>query len=479
MRVAILGAGITGLATAWLLRSGGADVTLYEAGSATGGLGATVRRDGWAFDLGPHELRADDPALRALLQETCEDDLIEVEKRTAQRFRGRDLRYPFETTALLRALGPSLSLRALGELLRAGARNALRAPADGSFASWTRERFGRTLYESYFEPYTRKVWGLDPADLDADVARQRIAADSVWDLLKKTLALRWLGVEDTRRAHSEHVRTFLYTRGGIGTLQQRLCLAVERAGGRIELGKRLVGADARAGAVRALRFADGSRAERFDQVVSTIPLPLLVRALLGARAEPLLETCALPFRAMAFVLVRVARPRVGDWHWVYYPEPDVPWQRMTEFAHFGAGMTPPGTTGVTLELSCAPGDATWGASDGELCTLCIGRMEELSLLRRADVLGADVVRVEHAYPLQVKGFARRVQQLVAALGEAENLVTVGRQGLFRYCNIDECVRMALDVAPRLLAGEGAIRYAHDPTWTGAGLERRAARVRAS
>lgn len=56
MKVAVLGAGISGLTTAWALKRHGADVTVLEAAARPGGAIGSVRRDGYVAEHGPHTL---------------------------------------------------------------------------------------------------------------------------------------------------------------------------------------------------------------------------------------------------------------------------------------------------------------------------------------------------------------------------------------------------------------------------------------
>jgi len=469
LRVAIVGAGVTGLTTAYLLRRQGAEVTVYEAQAQEGGLAASFRRDGFSFDFGPHELCTDNPGLVSLVREVCGEDLVQVRKRIAHHFLGRYVKYPFEVVDVLRNVGLALGARAITEVAWCRLRNAVRAPLDDSFESWTDARFGHTLYGLYFGPYTRKVWGLDPARLDPRTASQRITVDSVWDLVRKTLAYHWLGAEDFKHAHSELHRAFFYLRHGVGTLQERLRARAEALGVSFRFGRRLLAIERDGARVRGLRFEGEEPARGFDYVVSTIPVSRLVSLALPAQAEALLAETALPFRAMAFVFLRVARPQLLDYHWVYYSDPGVPFQRLTEFTHFGAEMAPPGRTGVALEISCTPGDGTWEASDDALTDRSVSALERLGLLRREDVVGCDVVRQRYAYPVQVQGFIERRERLLGALGEVENLVTIGRQGLFRYCNMNECMEMAMEVVPELLSGKASIRYTREGSWLGVGI----------
>lgn len=474
MTVAVVGAGITGLSTAYLLLREGVPTTVYEAASDVGGLAASFRNGSFAFDFGPHEFCTDDPRLQRLLAEVVGDDLLQIEKRTAQHFRGRFVRYPFEVVDVLRNVGPRLCARAVVEVGLSRLRNLVRRPDDGSFEAWTHARFGRTLYETYFGPYTRKVWGRDPSLLDPRTASQRISVDSYWDLARKTLGYQFLGAEDFKRTHSEFQKSFFYVRGGIGRLQEHLRRAVVELGGEIRLEHRLSGAGVGPRGVERLTFANGAVADAFDHVVSTIPLPLLVRTVLGDEGDALVRANDLPFRGMAFVFLRVDRPRVLDYHWTYYPDEDVPFQRATEFTHFEADMCPPGQTGLALEVSCDPGEENWEADDEVLVRRCVDALAAVTPLDPSEVLGADVVRVGHAYPVQVVGFLEKSERLVGSLARFPNLVTIGRQGLFRYCNMNECMEMALDVVPSLVGGEQAIRCSTAPSWRGVGLTDRVA-----
>ncbi len=468
MTVAIVGAGVTGLSLGYLLLQRGIAVRIYEAAPNAGGLASTWRRDGFGFDFGPHEFVSDNPALKALLEEVCGDDLLSVRKRVAQHFRGRALSYPFEIADVVRSMGPLLSARIVAEALLAPLRRD--RSATPNFESWTRAHFGPTLYDVYFGPYTRKVWGVEPTSLDVATARSRISVDSAWELMKKTLAHQFLGEEEFENPHSELRHSFLYVRHGIGRLQEHLERRVRELGGEVRYRKRLANLERDGARVCALEFEDGERVTDFDYCVSSAPLPAVARRLLGENDPRRLATERLPFRGMIFVFLRARAPQLADYHWIYFPEPRCVFQRTTEFVHFGAQMAPAGCTGVAFEIAANPGEALWNEPDEQLAQRCIDEYVRLGWLRAQDVLGADVLRVPHAYPIQISGFRQTADGLIEALAEFENFVTVGRQGLFRYCNINECLEMSIEVAQAIAAGRRSIRYQQASSWIGAFAE---------
>jgi|GEM_PF-218532 len=472
LRVAVIGGGATGLSTALLARRAGLEVEVYEAAPHAGGLAGCFGVDDFLFDFGPHELVTDNRELLALLQELCGDDLLQVRKRSAQYFQERFIAYPFRIADLLQKVRKRFLVRAIADAALARVRGVLTRRRPANLEEWVRGHFGDTLFDFYFGPYTRKVWGLAPKELDARTASQRIAADSIVALAVKSLRLQLFGKEDFDRTHDEQRHNFLYVRGGMGELGNALAAQFEADGGRVHLGKRLVGLglDDDGRRIERLDFADGTSASGFDYVVSTMPLPEFFPL---ARPESPLVASHVPrldFRGMVFCFVGFDRPQVLDHHWVYFPGEDVPFQRVTDFGHFNAGMAPPGRTGLAFELSSNPGERYWEMPDERVLELCTIELERLGLASRREVVAWKVVRVRRAYPVQTNGYAETASAVLDDLARVENAVPLGRQGIFRYCNTDECIEMSMDVVPRMAARERSIRFERASTWVGVGAQ---------
>lgn len=85
-RVVVVGGGIAGLAAAWDLVRGGADVTVLESERRPGGMIVTERRDGFLLEGGPDGFLAAEPELPALAGELGIADRV-----VAQQARGSSL----------------------------------------------------------------------------------------------------------------------------------------------------------------------------------------------------------------------------------------------------------------------------------------------------------------------------------------------------------------------------------------------------
>ncbi|BCL80320.1 FAD-dependent oxidoreductase [Ktedonobacteria bacterium brp13] len=79
--VAIIGAGISGLAAAHTLSDAGANVTIYEKSHAVGGRAVTRRRNGYVYDYGAQYFKEGSPEIMAFITERFRTpDLFDITK---------------------------------------------------------------------------------------------------------------------------------------------------------------------------------------------------------------------------------------------------------------------------------------------------------------------------------------------------------------------------------------------------------------
>jgi protoporphyrinogen oxidase len=464
-RVVIVGGGITGLTCAHQLARSGHEVTVYEKGQSMGGLASSYHMDEAVFDYGPHEFCTENPVLVEALKEILGQDLLVRQKTAAQHFGGKYVDYPLSPVQVLAQLSPVLITRVFLEVVLQRLKTLVWSSNDYSFEKWVVSRFGRTLYRTYFGPYTRKVWGIDPDRLDPRTASSRISFNSIFDYIIKTTAYFLFKRDDYSSIHSPLKNSYYYARGGIGTLTQRLAERCVEAGVKFEFDHGLERLESEGDVVQALHFENGQSVRDFDYVVSTIP----VTGLLACMGHPVI---GLPvrFRSMVFVFMVIPKEKMSPYSWIYFPDEDVIFQRTTEFSHLDADMTPPGKTGVCFEISCFPDDPFWKMSDARIVGRVRADLEKVGLLERSVACEVHVVRKKFIYPIQVVGYLEGIHALMTPVRKLKNAVSTGRQGLYKYCNMNECMEMALEVAEQIEAGTERFRYELDSSWKGAGLE---------
>ncbi len=451
MRVAILGGGACGTTAAWHLARAGVDVTVLEREPRVGGLCGTEERDGFRFDFGGHRFISKSRALQHLVQELVGEELLLRTRSSAVLHGGRRYRYPLELDDVVRNAGVLDGGRALASYARQRLR---RRGADVSFEDWVVQRFGRRLYDAFFGPYTHKLWGIPPTEISSDWAAQRISLPSLGDVALRLAGLRYGGART-------YARRYWYPRLGIGQIFERMAAVAERHGARFRLGARVTGLErARDGGVRAVRFCAerGDEELACDAVISTVSLPLVAR-MLGGPSLPLdvaRAAARLRFRAIRLVHLLLDRPEFSPHTWLYVSEPRYRIARIQEPRRRSPEMAPPGRTSLMLELPCDAGDELWSMSDDAVTALCL---DELAALGFGDV-GRDLVGhfssfVEEGYPIYHLDYRRERAHVLAFAAETPNLVSVGRQGAFRYVFMDTAMEMGVAAAERVLGRAGA------------------------
>jgi protoporphyrinogen oxidase len=321
---------------------------------------------------------------------------------------------------------------------------------EATFEDWVVARFGRPLYDTFFGPYTQKLWGRHPAKISADWAAERISLLSLGDA-----ALRLARLRDT--PIRTYARRYRYPRFGMGQLYERLAAEVVRLGGEVRRGAHVTGLETAGDRVTAVRFHGANGPERIavGELLSTIALPELVRALAPAAiGDVALATQKLTFRSLVFLNIALRREAVSENTWMYVASGRLRISRIQEPKRRSPSMAPAGRTSMMLEIPCDVGDEIWTADTAALLARFSRELAELGFAIE-DAIEAFVVRVEHGYPVYHLGYDEDRRILLATVERFANVRTAGRQGLFRYVFMDAAMQMGIEAARQMASGERA------------------------
>lgn len=443
------GAGPAGLAAGLALARAGRPVVVVERSDGVGGLARTHERGGFRFDVGGHRFSTRLPLIAALWEELLGDDFLVRERRSRILFDGRYLDYPLTARTALARLGPAEAARILASYL--AARLSPVSP-EVTLADWLVNRFGRRLFETFFRPYTEKLWGLRCEELGAQWAAQRIRGLSVRAAIADMLR-RGSGGQRTLET------SFRYPRLGPGMLWQRMAERIEAAGGVVLVGHALTAVRLEAGRVCAVevRGPDGPASLPAAHLVSTIPLRDLAAAL-GPALPSAVSRASAALRHRAYVEVALVLEGADPFPdtWVYLHDREVRAGRAQNFRAWSPALVPsPAHACVGLEYFCWAGDALWEAPDATLAAMAQADLRAAGL-PCGRTAAAHVLRVPNAYPVYDEGFAGRVATVRAALRSIPNLSVAGRNGLHRYDNMDFAMLTGLR------AGQAALGEPVDP-----------------
>lgn len=434
--VIVLGGGITGLTCGYLLaRDHGFHITVIEKQPMVGGISAGIEAAGYKVDFGPHRFQTRDDRVRRFFFDALDGKVRTLDtKKIAIYFKGAFLAYPLMPFDLLKKLPAADIFRyAFGRL---GAALSGGSKSGDDLASYLLANRGQAAYEDLFRPFAEKIWGLDPSALDSEIERQRVILLSIRELLKSL----WTKGE---QSYTDYQRTFHYPeQGGIGAFPEALAAKIEALGGRVIVGREPVQIMHQDGKVSAVVLDDRERLP-CDFVHSTIPLADLYRAL-EQDSAPCRE---LKYRGLRFYNAVLARERLSDNHMIYFPQKHIAFHRIGEQKNFIPSAFPLDRTVISPEVGYDPRDKA-SLEGGE--KKVSEDLQEVFGLAPEEILSIAPADLPFAYPQYRLGYRKVLDRALGKLGSFENLITNGRQGLFRLNNMDHAIEMGR-IATRFIA----------------------------
>jgi len=450
----ILGAGPAGLGAAHRLAELGAnDFLVLERADAVGGLAASFTdTSGFTWDVGGHVVFSHYPAFDRLLDDLLGSDVLHHQRESWIRVAGTFVPYPFQNN--IRRLPPALAWECIEGLLDAGAATARGdLPKPANFREWIDRVFGPGIARLFMIPYNFKVWA-HPAELMSSAwIGERVSVVDAKRVIKNLV----LGRDDVAWGPNN---TFSFPlHGGTGEIYRRLAA---RFADRVRCHSPVVRVDPEA---KTVRTADGQDIG-YSHLLSTVPIDILVGELLTA-ASPAMRKAAGKLRHNGAVIHGLAftgappDPRC----WMYFPEDDCPFYRVTNFHNYSPNNTPDPENGRARQraLMCETSFSAFKPEDrGSLLQRTLDGLAATTLIDPAEKDRPASVwerQVDYAYP--VPGLERdaALAVLQPAL-MAWDIFSRGRFGGFKYevGNMDHSFMQGVEWADRVVRGRPETIY---------------------
>ena len=407
-RTLVIGAGITGLATAAALAErGDDDYLVLEADSEIGGYCKTVKKAGFVWDYSGHFFHFKHPEIEAWLRERMQgQDVRNIEKKSFIEFKGQSIDFPFQKN--IHQLPQADFIDCLYDLYFANAAKG-EAPAAGmtGFKGMLYARFGKSIAEKFLIPYNEKLYATDLGTLDSDAMGRFFPHADLTDIIRNMKVAN----NATYNAH------FTYPAGGAIEYVNALASAVRPDA--IRLGEAVIGIDLER------KVATTTKGEiQFERFVSSAPF------------NRLLEMARVPHDPATYSWNKVLVFNLGfdrkgrrDVHWVYYPD------RATCFYRVGFYDNIFDADRLSLYVEI-------GYAKDAVVDAVAMREQVLADLKRNGVITDHELVAEHSVvmdPAYVHITQRSLGEHARIKGElaARGVYPVGRYGGWTYCSIED------------------------------------------
>lgn len=476
-QVIIIGAGSAGLTAAFELLSRSTEyaVTVLEESSVLGGISRTVNYKGNRMDMGGHRLFSKSirvnqwwenilPSESQFLSADTSDAVMLLRNRVSRiLFDSRFYDYPISLKAqTLRNLGFKNTFKVGLSYLH----SVIRKLPETNLENFYINRFGRKLYEMFFEEYTANLWGRHPRDIDASWGAQRVKGLSITTVLKdvfrKIFRLKGGKVETSL------IEEFKYPKYGPGQLWELTAASIRQLGGTIITDAKVTGLHKEGDLIKSLIYiSDGVETElNADYFISSMPLKDLVSGMNNVPKHISDIAAGLPYRDFMTlgVLVRNLKLKnetsiktvggiVPDC-WIYVQDRNVKMGRIQIFNNWSPYMVKDleHTVWMGLEYFVSEDDSMWNMNEKDFSAFAIAEMIRLNLIDSADdVLDYHLERIKKAYPAYFDTYSM-IDELRSWLDGITNLFCVGRNGQHRYNNIDHSMMTSFETVNNILGG---------------------------
>ena len=286
-------------------------------------------------------------------------------------------------------------------------------------------------------PYNAKLWRVDLDEIECGWVS--------WSIPRPTLREVLDGAFGTTVSGLGYNPTFLYPRaGGIRALPDAFAARVPD----LRTGHAVEAIDARR---RFVRMRDGGEIP-YERLVSTLPLDRLLAATVGLPEEMGPIGRRLRSVRVLNICLGVARGRLSDAHWIYFPEPEFSFYRIGFPSNLAPGLAPRGCSSLWAERSLLPEEPF---DPAEATARAVDDLKAAGILRRSDrVVFSRVGVLDPAYVLYDRHRARHLPRVLETLRQ-HGIDSTGRFGAWEYSSMEGAMRAGADAAARARQALGA------------------------
>jgi len=428
--IAVLGTGMGGFGAAYRLRTGGITPVMYDKNAYHGGHTASFRhRGGFAFDIGPHVSFTKDPRIQELFADSVDQQYETIQIHLNNYWRGYWPQHPVQLH--LNGLPEEVVIKVISDFVEA--RQAAERPVK-TYADWLLSSFGRTFAELFPMRYTKKYHLTTAENMSTDWLGPRIYRPSLEEVLRGALS------PSAPQIH--YITHFRYPKEGgfVSYLKKFIPL------GSLKLNHELICLDPR---TRELTFSNGVVAQ-YDGLVSSIPLPDLVRLIRGVPSDVLAASRRLACSTCVLVNLGLDRADLSHAHMTYFYDEDYCFSRLS-FPHMlSTWNVPPGQGSIQAEVYFSQKYKPLNGSADDWIDPVIRDLRRCGLLREED-------RILHRSAMEI-----RYANIIFDLERSDALKTVhgylndigvhycGRFGDWGYLWTDESFKSGEGAAQKIL-----------------------------
>ena len=421
--ITIVGAGLAGLSAAYHL---GQDYTVLEKDRRLGGLCQSTDIDGYVFDYAPHILFTRNPYTRQLFHELLGDNLHTQTRKAYIYLKDTYVKYPFE--ANLYPLPENIKQECIE-----GVKNKQETEST-NFLEWIHATMGEGVARHYMVPYNQKIWKYPLEKMNTEWIAGRVPSPSVEEMQRGATAPQPID-------YGPNAEFWYPKRGGIGALANKLSENIP-----VKLGTEATWFTPTKNGVDTLYIEDfEEKTQKSEKVLSSLPLPEVIDMMDDVPDEVQKAADNLVYNSLVCVMVGVNRPNITDKHWLYFPEPELIFNRISFPMNFSSYTTPENCSSILVEVTYRDQEPDLKATKQKV----LKDLASTNLITDSDeITVCEAIDFKYAYVIYDLHHRKNVKVIKDYL-VAHNIIPIGRFGEWEYYNMDKAIQSGKQAAEAL------------------------------
>ncbi len=428
--IAILGSGMAGFGAAHRLHVEGHRAVLYEKRPYYGGHTASYAfANGFTIDEGPHVSFTNVERIQKLLADSVNQKFERLRTKVNNHWKGHWIKHPAQCN--LYGLPQDLTINILKDFIHAQHHEYGEIK---NYRDWLHASFGKTFAETFPMEYTVKYHTTTADNMSTDWVGPRLYRANIEEVLRGALS------PSTPDVH--YIDQFRYpSHGGFVSYLQ---MFMEQAN--LHLDHELVEIHP---SRKELRFKNGKVAP-YDHLVSSMPLPDLIKMIVGVPVDVLEASQKLSCSTVVIVSIGVNRADLIDAHWTYFYDRDYFFTRLSTPHLQSPHNVPPGCGSLQAECYYSAKYRPLDRTPDECIEPVIQDLKRCGVLREEDtVLFKHSMLVPYAnviFDLERAPALRVVHGYLDDIG----IAYCGRYGDWAYIWTDESFMSGENAAQKVL-----------------------------
>lgn len=410
-KVLILGSGIAGLSAGYHLKEEGISSVIYEKDNDWGGLCANFTIDGFRFDRFVHMSFAKDEYVQKIFADSTQ--FLEHPPKANNYYKGYWLKHPAQNN--LYPL-PEEEKTKIIEDFKNRPQKEISQIID--YADWLECQYGKYFARNFPFAYTRKYWGKEAKELETKWVGERMYSPTLEEMLE--------GASKPSDKNFYYASVMKYPqKGGFRSFLNKIREKLD-----IKFNKEIIQIDTQE---KIILFKDGTT-EKYDQLISSLPLPEIVKMIKNIPAEVMKAGENLKYTSGYIVSLGFKREDIAKDLWFYIYDEDILSARVYSPSLKSKNNVPEGCSSLQAEI--------YFANDAEISSKeivlenTIEKLSKICSFNKNEILVKDIRFEKYANVV----FDHKIyenKQFILNYLKLAGIKTIGRFGKWEYFWTDQ------------------------------------------